>query len=82
MRPLWRWIVHGKPKPIPVIEAEWTFEDPRTDALVAMAAALQEQTLVLERFAVAAESVAGALERAEQRALPSEEGVLTAGDAE
>lgn len=66
MRPLWRWIVHGKPTPPPpVIRAEWSFEDPRTDALVAIAASM-------ERFALAAESVAAALDRAEQRALDVE----------
>jgi hypothetical protein len=58
--------VYGKPKPPMVIHAEWTEEDPRTDALVSIAASM-------ERFVVAAESVAAMLERAEQRVLPDEE---------
>lgn len=59
-----------------MIAAEFSFEDPRTDALKAIAAALQAQTLAWERFALAAESAAAAqsalvaaLDRAEQRAL-------------
>jgi hypothetical protein len=69
VRPFLRWIVHGKPKPPTVIEAEWAFVDPRTDALVAIAASM-------ERFVGAAESVAAALERAERRALGVEKGEL------
>jgi hypothetical protein len=69
MRPFLRWIVNGKPKPPPTIYAEFTFEDPRTDALKAMAAAAEAQTLLLERFTTAAEHVAATLDRAEQRVL-------------
>lgn len=61
--------MHGKPKPPPVIRAEFSHEDPRTDALKAMAAAAEAQAFAMQRFAVAAESVAAALDRAEQRAL-------------
>lgn len=72
MRRVWRWVVYGRPSPPVVLQGDWTFEDPRTDALKAMAAALEAQTLMLERFTLAAESVAETLARAEQRVLEAE----------
>lgn len=73
MRPLLRWLIHGKPKPPVVIQGELLrIEDPRTDALVAIAEAVKVQAVAMERFANAAESVLGTLERAEQRVLASE----------
>lgn len=66
----WRWIIHGNSKPIVInVPGEIRFEDPRTDALKAMAEALQAQAAVLERMALTAESVAAVLERAERRTL-------------
>jgi hypothetical protein len=82
VRPFLRWLVNGRPRPLEpiVLTGEWTELDPRTDALKAMAAALEAQTamlgtqaLMLERFAVAAEMVVGVLERAEARALEAHE---------
>lgn len=75
MRPFLRWLINGKrPKPTPLSEIPTIirFEDPRTDALKAMAAALETQTAILERFAEAAESVVAALDRAEQRTIAAQ----------
>lgn len=74
MRPFLRWLVHGKRQPPILLPGLLLSEsNPREEALIAMAAALEAQTLMLERFASAAEQVAATLERAEQRALPASE---------
>lgn len=80
MRKVWRWVIHGKPKPIPTIYAEYRHEDPRTDALKAIAVSLENQNELFERFVVASESVAAALDRAEKRALEVETKPLPSGD--
>lgn len=76
MRPFLRWLVNGRPKPTEpiVLYGEWS--NPREDAILATAASLAEQTamlgtlaLLLERNAVATESMLAALDRAERRAL-------------